>query len=348
MVFICCIIAVAVLKIAASVILPFTIAALLAFVMYPLFKWLNKRKIPHFVSILLVVIIIGSGLYVFGVVLFNTGRTILSLYPRYERRLTEIYIWAARLFELSYDESLSFWENLWNQLGVRTWIYNFTFSFSNIFLNFVSNAVLIVIFVVFILLEASYFKEKLEAAFENRSERINRMSHDSITQVTRYLMAKFYISLATGVIFAIGLRFIGLEFAIVWGVIQFIVNFIPNLGSIALGVIISLFSLIQFWPDPVPVILVISFILIVNMIIGNILDPKIIGDSVGISPLMVLVSLAIWGWIWGFAGMILAVPMTVIIKIICENISILEPVSILIGTRKSVHVKKVEQEKTKT
>jgi predicted PurR-regulated permease PerM len=345
MVFICCIIAGAVLKIAASVILPFTIAFLLAFVMFPLVSWLDKHRIPRFISILLVVVIIVSVLYIFGIILFSSGSNILSVFPNYENRLTEIYIWIARLLELPYDESLSFWENLWGQLGIRTWVRGFAFSFSNIFLNFVSNAVMIVLFVVFILLEASYFKEKLDAAFEKRSDRIHRMGQDLIFQVTRYLTAKFFISLATGLIITFGLWLIGLEFAILWGVVAFVLNFIPNLGSIAAGVMTSLFALVQFWPDPVPVILVVALILAVNMVIGNFLDPKITGEHVGISPLMVLVSLAIWGYIWGFAGMVLAVPMTVIIKIICENIPILEPISIMLGTRKSIQAKKSEQEK---
>jgi predicted PurR-regulated permease PerM len=122
-------------------------------------------------------------------------------------------------------------------------------------------------------------------------------------------------------------------------------NFIPTLGSIAAGVGISLFAIIQFWPEPGPIIIVIIIILAVNLILCNIFDPKIVGDNVGISPLVVLVSLSIWGYIWGFAGMLLAVPMTVIIKIICENIPIMEPVSILIGSRKSVLAKKAENEK---
>ena len=202
------------------------------------------------------------------------------------------------------------------------------------------------LFVVFLLLEASNIKEKLEAAFGQRSGRIKRMGHDLMAQVTRYLTAKFFISLVNGVIFAVAFHLIGLEFAIVWGVIQFILNFIPNLGSIAAGVAMSLFALVQFWPEPLPVILVIVVILGGNVIIGNILDPKIIGDNVGISPLMVLISLLIWGWIWGFVGMIVAVPMTVIIKIVCENIPILEPVSILLGSRKAVHAKKIETERS--
>ena len=333
---------------AAVVILPFTISVLLAFVMYPLVKWLDKLRVPRFLSISLVVLIIVAGLYVFGMVFITSGRNIFSLYIRYEGRLNEIYFTVARLLELSYDESLSFWENIWGQLGIRTLVYNFTISFSNIFLNFVTNAILVVIFVVFILIEASYFKEKLEAAFEKRSERIHRMGHDLMSQVTRYLTAKFFISLANGIIFAVAFHLVGMEFAIFWGILQFILNFIPNLGSIVGGVIMSLFALIQFWPEPGPVILIVTIIFAVNMILGNMLDPKIIGEHVGISPVIVLVSLAIWGYIWGFAGMILAVPMTVIIKIICENIPIMEPLSVLVGTRRSVHAKKTEQEKPET
>jgi predicted PurR-regulated permease PerM len=200
----------------------------------------------------------------------------------------------------------------------------------------------------FLLVEASNFKEKLTIAFEGRSERINQIGHDLMNQVTRYLTAKFLISLATGIVFAIALRIVGLEFAVIWGVIQFFLNFIPTLGSVAAAIGISLFALIQFWPNPVPVILIIVILLLLNIILGNILDPKIIGEHVGISPLMILLSLLIWGWIWGFTGMVVAVPMMVIIKIVCENVPILEPVSIFIGSRKAVQTIKIENEASET
>jgi predicted PurR-regulated permease PerM len=343
--FIAFIIAGAVLKLMAPVVLPFTIALLLAFALYPVVLGLDKLRIPRSLSISLVVLIIIAGLCAFGMILFTSGRTILSLYPKYESRLTEIYIWLARFFELSYDEDLTFFENLWNQLGVRTVIRNFTFTFSNFFVTFMRNAFLVVLFVVFLLVEASQLKEKLVLAFENRrSGQIKRMGDDIMLQVTRYLTAKFLISLVTGVVVAVSLRLAGLEFAIVWGIIQFVMNFIPNLGSIAAGVATSLFALLQFWPTPGPVILVIAIMLGANMIIGNVLDPKIIGDNVGISTLVVLLSLLIWGWIWGFAGMILAVPMMVVIKIICENFPFLEPFSILLGSRKATQARKAETE----
>jgi predicted PurR-regulated permease PerM len=348
MVFICCILAGAVLKIASSVILPFTIAILLAFVMYPVMKWLDKFRCPRALSVSLVIIIMIAFLYGFGTVIFMSGRMIVAQYPKYESRFTEIYIWMTRFFDLSYDESMTFFENLWDQLEIRTFVRNSTLSFSTTFLNFIQNAVLVVIFVAFLLVEASYFKEKLETAFDDHFNRFGRMGRDLILQVSRYLTAKFYISLVTGLVVGIGFHLVGLEFAVVWGILQFLLNFIPILGSIVAGFSTSLFALVQFWPEPVPVILVVAVTLGANMIIGNILDPKIIGDHVGISPLIVMVSLLIWGWIWGFAGMLLSVPMVVIIKIVCENIPILEPVSILLGSRRSVKAKKTVIEKNET
>ncbi|GHT95497.1 UPF0118 membrane protein [Spirochaetia bacterium] len=327
----------AVLKLTASVILPFTISLLLAFVMYPLVTFLEKFRIPRICSVLLVVLLIAAGLYFLGMVLFSSGRTILTLYPKYESRLTEIYIAVAQFFELSYDEHLTFFENLWAQLGVRSQIRYFTFSFSNSFLGFLKDAFMVVLFVIFLLFEAVYFKEKLDIAFEDkRSGQIKKISLDVMQQVTRYLTAKFFISLATGVVVAIGLSLTGMEFAMVWGIIQFILNFIPNIGSIACGMGATLFALLQFWPNPAPIIIVGLLMLSTNMIIGNILEPKIMGDNLGLSPIVVLLSLVLWGWLWGFAGMILAVPMTVIIKILCENFPFLEPISVLLGSHKGV------------
>jgi len=304
--------------------------------MFPLIKALDKIRFPRVLSILLVVIIIITGMYVFGMVLFTSGKMIIDQYPQYEDRFTTIYNWIAGVFELPNNQELSFWQNLWDQEAIRLWVRDLTFLISNTSVKFLSSAVLVVLFMVFIMFEASFFKEKLTAAFKNRGPSIDKMGNEIIAQVTRYLGTKFLFSLANGIIYAVVFHLVGLEFAIVWGVIQFLLNFIPTLGSIAAGVGISFFALIQFWPNPVPIIIVIATILIVNLILSNILDPKIIGDRVGISPLVILISLSIWGFLWGFAGMLLAVPMTVIIKIICENIPIMEPISILISSRRSV------------
>jgi len=312
--------------------------------MFPLITLLDKLKIKRIFSVLLCVVVIGVALYLFGMILFTSGRAFIhpSLYDRYETRLTEIYTLLANFLELPNDESLSFWENLWGQLGIRTFVYNFATSSFTALINFITSAIMVAIFMAFILLEASFFKEKLEIAFDRQSGSMDKMGKDLMSQVTRYLTAKFVISLVTGIITATGLWLIGVEFAIIWGLVAFIFNFIPIFGSIVAGFGTSLFALLQFWPEPVPVILTVVLILAINIIIGNIIDPKLIGDHVGISPLIVLASLTIWGFIWGFAGMIIAVPMTVIIKIICENIPYLESVSILLGSRRATQAKKTE------
>jgi len=348
MLFICCIVAMGVLRFASVVILPFVIAVLLSFVLFPIVKVMDKLRFPRFLSILLVVAIIVAGLYLVGIVLFTSATMILAQYPRYEGRILEIYIWAARMFELPFDEALSIWENLWAQLGIRTFVMDFTLAITNQVIRFIQSAVLVILFIIFILLEARFFRNKLEAAFENRSERINKMGFDIMTQVARYLGAKSLFSLANGIIYTVSFMLVGLEFALVWGVVQFFMNYIPTLGSIATGVAISLFALIQFWPEPGPVIIVVAIILVVNLFLSNFLDPKLVGEHVGLSPLVVLISLSIWGYIWGFVGMLLAVPLTVIIKIVCENIPIMEPVSVLLGSRKSVLARKAECEKHDT
>jgi predicted PurR-regulated permease PerM len=331
----------AVLKIMSPIILPFVIAFLLAFVMEPMVKFFLERRIPRIVSVALAVIIIVAGLYLMGMVVFSSAKAIIALYPKYETRLTEIYVWAADFFELSYDEQLSFMENLWAQLGFRTRIRNSAFTASNSVLDFLRNTFLVVIFLVFILFEAAHIREKIEAAFEDKwAGSIKKISDGIIRQVIRYLSTKFFISLGTGIVVGVGLKLVGVEFAIVWGFIQFVLNFIPVIGSIAVGVGATLFAVLQFWPNPTPILLVGLIMLGANQIIGNVLEPKILGDNLGISPLMVLISLSIWGFLWGFAGMILAVPMTVIVKIVCENVPVLEPVAVLLGSHREVGAKR--------
>ena len=339
----------AVLKIASSVLLPFTISLLLALVTSPLVKFLEKFRIPRVVSIVLVLLFLIGSLFFIGRVLFSSGRTLITLFPKYEERITEIYVMIARFFELPYDEHLSIFDNLWGQLGVRNRVRLMTISFSNRFLSFLRDAFMVSIFFIFLLFEAVFFREKLDRAFEGeRAERIKKISADVMKQVTYYLSVKFIISLATGIIVGISLRIIGVEFAVGWGVVQFVLNFIPNIGSIAIGVIVSAFSLIQFWPNPAPVVATALILLTTNMILGSILEPKIMGDRLGLSPLVIIVSLLIWGWLWGFAGLILAVPMTAIIKIVCENIPVLEPISILLGSRKAALASRADDEQGKS
>jgi predicted PurR-regulated permease PerM len=334
--FITIVVAGVVLKVTASVVLLLIISVFLACVMSPMVNTLERFKINRLFSIGLAGFIIIAALTLTGMVIFSSARAILNRISLYEQRLIEIYRWLGRFFTLTYNEDIGFIDNLWSQLEVRNNIRKFALTFSNNFIGFLKNVFMVALFAVFLLIEAKSLKNKIALAFEHKiSEQIRNISSSVAQEVTRYLSVKFFISLITGLIAGLGLEIIGVEFAPVWAVLQFLLNFIPIIGSTAISVVAALFALLQFWPSPGPMFATGLLMLGANMVIGTILEPRIMGYKLGISPIVVLLSLSLWGWIWGFAGMVLAVPMTVIVKIICENVPVLEPVSILLGSTKA-------------
>jgi len=143
-------------------------------------------------SILLVITFIGAALFLVGYILYSSGKTILTLYPKYQNRLMEIYKYIADLFALPYNEHLSIIDNLWGQLGIRNQVRYLTISFSNSFFNFLKDMVMVLLFVVFLLLETVHLKEKIEIAFEIKNPSAsNPIVTDVVLQVTRYLSIKF-------------------------------------------------------------------------------------------------------------------------------------------------------------
>ncbi|MBN2875480.1 MAG: AI-2E family transporter [Spirochaetales bacterium] len=341
--FVALVLAVASLKLTASVILPFIIAVLLTFVLEPVIKLLEKIKIPRAIGAIIVVLVIGAGVYVVGVILYSSVKTILTLYPKYEERFTSLYIVIAEMFRLPYDEHASLMQNLWGQLGIRERVQALALSTSESFLGFLTDTVMVILFVVFLLIEIGHFMHRIELAFAGiMSTRIQRIVSDIIKQIARYLSVKFFISLATGLLVGVILAKIGVDFPVIWGVISFILNFIPNIGSIAAGAGVTLFALAQFWPEPGPIIAAMATMVGINMMLGNVVEPRVQGQNLGLSPFIILVSLSGWGWLWGFSGLILAVPMTVIVKIICENVPGLEAVSIMMSSYSVVKTKSQE------
>ncbi len=324
-----------VLKVTAEVVLPITVSIFMALVLHPVINTLHtKFRIPTLLGIIIVFLILLVLIFFIGTLLVSSSKAILALYPKYEERFLTIYVAAAEIFRLPYDQDLSLFSNLWNQLGVRNAIQSMAVSFSNNLITFARNLTVVGLFVVFLLMEMGLFKAKAVVALDGKSPgRITLIMRDIIQQVTKYLSVKFFISLLTGIFVFLGTWVIRLDFPIVWGFIAFVLNFIPNFGSIISGVLTTFFALIQFWPSPGPVIWVGFVMLAVNMILGNFVEPKVQGRNLGLSPFIIIVSLSIWGWLWGFLGMILAVPMMVILKIVCENIEFLHPLSILMGSK---------------
>ena len=332
--FICIIASGVILKLAAKIVVPVMFAILLSLVMLPVLQKLKKSlHIPWIVSAIAILGISLSLIFTIGNMLVSSLSTIITLYPRYENRLMAIYQIFAKAFKLPFNETNSLFENLWNQLGVRGAVQSALIAITSGTINTGKTLFTIMLLILFLVSEMNSFQDKLSYAFSTQKVkgRVSKALNNIIQEVTQFISIKFIISLATGIIIGTGTFLTGLEFPVVWGFLAFILNFIPTFGSIISSLFTIVFSIIQFYPDISSIVIVTLIIAITQFTLGNILEPRITGSNLGLSPFMILVSLSIWGGIWGFSGFLLAVPTTVIVKIICENVSFLHPIAIFLG-----------------
>ena len=323
-------------KVLSSVLIPVSIAIFMALAFYPVVRNLEiKTKINWVVGCLIIVVIILIVIFFVSGILVKGFSTIANEYSKYETRFMSIYKLIASQFNLAIDEEKSFATNMWNILEVRQYVQDFALGLSSGVLSFSKSLLLILIMFSFLLIEIKGFKRRITNAVKDENKKtILNISQQIGEDVVRFLSIKFFISLATGILVYLAALIIKLDFPIVWAFIAFVMNFIPTFGSIISTLFTTIFALLQFYPHYGKVIFIFLFMIAVNFILGQILEPRIEGERLGLSPFAILVSLTLWGYIWGFIGMILAVPMTVIIKIFCENIPYLNFVSVVLGNKR--------------
>ena len=193
---------------------------------------------------------------------------------------------------------------------------------------------LVMIYLLFLFAEQSVFDQKFEALFEDR-ERAHAVRKEIMEKIRIYLSVKTFVSLLTGVLSFILLKLIGVDYAVFWGFIIFLLNYIPTIGSL-LGVVFpAVLSLVQFdtsWQFAAVVV----FLGGLQFAIGNILEPRLMGSSLNLSGLVIMLALAVWGSIWGITGMILSVPITVVILIVCAQFPSSRPIAVLLSSKGNV------------
>ncbi len=322
---------------AKVIILPFALAVFINYVLSPLITFFEKRRVPGAISILLTLLIAFVILNVVGMVIYTSFREFASTFPVYEVQFNALMDQIFRLMGVP-RELLEKQQEALDKIGLLTQLQGFSLSgfilstFGSI-LNFISNTFLVMLFLFFMLLGRNQLTRKVELAFRpDVSVKISQMVTNINRQIQKYLLAKTIISLITGIIATGILLYFDVQFAYVWGILTFLLNFIPNLGSIIATLLPLGFAFIQFnnWIT----LLWLGLLLTANqMLIGNFIDPRIVGRSVNLSPLVVLFSLIFWGWLWGIIGMFLAVPISVVIKIVFENIEDLRPISVLMSSK---------------
>jgi predicted PurR-regulated permease PerM len=199
-------------------------------------------------------------------------------------------------------------------------------------LSTLSNTFLVILILVFMLLEAAGLPIKMRAAMGSSDADLSRFSK-AAREIQKYLGIKTAISAVTGLLIGTWLAILGLDFALTWGFLAFLLNFIPNIGSIIAAVPAVLLALVQL--GPTQAILVAAGFVVVNVLLGNVVEPHLMGRTLGMSTLVIFLSLVFWGWLWGPVGMFLSVPLTMILKIGMENSQDLQRVAIMLDSTRA-------------
>jgi len=193
-----------------------------------------------------------------------------------------------------------------------------------------ANTFLILLTVIFMLLEASSVPVKLRAALGGGSQvAMDKMGQVALG-VNRYLAIKTVVSLVTGAVIAVWLAILGVDYPLLWGLLAFMLNYVPNIGSIIAAIPALLLALIQL--DIGSTILVAAGYMATNIVMGNVIEPRIMGKGVGLSTLVVFLSLVFWGWVLGPVGMLLSVPLSMVAKIVLESNEQTRWLAIMLGS----------------
>lgn len=316
-----------VLKAAQGVVIPLLIAWFLSYLLAPPVNFLVRRlRLPAPLAVACVVLLLLLASWGAGIVIQQRLLAFAKAFPEYQTRLAEILDHYGRLYDLP---AFAIHEPNWPaQIGPLV------LQTSRFFISFISNAVLVLIFLVFMLLAKPYANDKLRAALPGRADDILFVTTTISRQISAYLGALFVISLVTGLLVWGVLVWMGVEFAFTWGLLAFVLNFIPTLGSIIASIPPVLMALVQHAPDIWPAAGVAVVLAAIQMTLGNFIAPKIYGDRLNLSPVVILLFLLFWGWLWGITGALLAVPIAAAIQIALAHIPSLAPLAVLMGSGK--------------
>jgi len=320
------IVVVAGLKAAQTILIPVLLALLLAILCSPAVFWLRARRVPTVAAVLLVVLVLLGVLSVFGVVVGGSINGFMEAAPRYQQRLDALGTSAT-----DWLESLGFrvGEIDTSDVFQPGSLIGFLGRGLTALLSTVSNTFVVTLILVFMLLEATGLPIKVRVALGTPDADLHRFTK-AAGEIQKYLGLKTAISAVTGLLIGTWVAILGLDFALTWGFLAFLLNFIPNIGSIIAAVPAVLLALVQLGPGQA--ILVGAGFLVVNVVLGNLVEPQLMGRTLGMSTLVVFLSLVFWGWLWGPVGMFLSVPLTMILKIGMENSKDLKPVAIMLDS----------------
>ncbi len=314
------------------VLLPFVVALFLSNIFRPVVVWLRARHIPMAAALIVVLILVGALLSGITMVAISSVQSLIAALPRYALRWNNSILPA--LENLFSNTPAAFQDQLrslqWANLVQTSTVFSFLYAGAGGFLSVLSDLGLILLFMLFILGGQGLFDRKVRVAYPNSADELIGVIKRIDAKTERYFITVTGINIVSGALSAMVLMAFGVDLALLWGLLTFLVTFIPTIGSIIALVLPIGAAFLQFDQLSTPIFL--TFVLVlVQFLWGSVLTPRIMGSSLDLSPLLVLISLIFWGWVWGPWGMVLSVPMTSMIKIALESVPYTRPIGILMS-----------------
>lgn len=317
-----------VLYIGASILIPFVIALLLSFAIMSLSNFFIKKWLFAPLAFILSLATYGVLLWIVSQIINTNVQDIIKQSPVYQEKLISIAGKIAVYFSIDQTNIVS---DITSKINIEEIISTIATGITNI----VRSTGTIFFFTVFILLELRFFWRKMSLITENKQ--IFSIMEQIRQDMKTYFVIKTATSFSTGLLSYIVLWVFGIDFALFWAFLIFLLNYIPTIGSIIAVFFPVVFSIIQFESFSIFVLLLVSLSL-VQMLIGNFLEPRFLGNKLNVSPLVILLSLLFWGQIWGVVGMLLCVPIVVIINIILAHIPATRSIAILLSEKWNIKI----------
>ncbi len=319
------VIIIAAIKIARPVLVPLTVAIFLATLTAPVVIYLKKKRVPPEVGVPLVLVMTLVLLAGIAGLVGGSLNAFIQAAPTYQERLVELFFVTSAQFE-RWGIAVTA-ESLYSLVRPEELVGFLGDTLSGL-ADTLSDTFLVMLMTVFLLFEAMVLPDKIRAALGDPDADMSQGIR-VIGRLKAYVVVKTSTSLATGVVIGVALHLIGIDFALLWALFAFLLNFIPNIGSIIAAIPAILMAFLQ-WGTGAAFATTVVF-LVTNLVIGSFLEPKIMGQRMNLSPLVVFVSLVFWGWLWGGMGMLLSVPLTMAIRILLDGNESTRPFAILMA-----------------
>jgi predicted PurR-regulated permease PerM len=300
-------------KAASIVLVPFLLSIFIAIAVSPLINWSSRYNVPRWLSVTFVILlIVVIGFMLAGLITQSLAEFRLNL-PAYKEQLSDEFIWIVNklaIINIHIDQNIIV--SYLDPAMAMTMATNFITGMGSV----LSNVFLILLTVIFMLFEAETMPRRVHIALADPDMNLTHIDR-FLQSVNQYLVIKMVVSVGTGVCIGSWLYFLGVDHFMLWAVLSFMLNFIPNIGSIIAAIPAVLMAFVEF--GFVQAGLAGLGFIVVNTVMGNMIEPRFMGKGLGLSTLVVFLSLIFWGWLLGTVGMLLSVPLTMVVKIALES-----------------------------